>query len=70
MSRQYKLDVLKNNKTYNDTILSLWSGQATYQDYLASAMMIIGYDFRQNFDEMCMMDIGQNNAGTNKVTTR
>lgn len=67
MSRQYKLDVLKNNKTYNDTILSLWSGQATYQDYLASAMMIIGYDFRQNFDEMCMMDIGQNNAGTNKV---
>lgn len=67
MSRQYKLDVLKNNKTYNDTILSLWSGQAMYQDYLASAMLIIGYDLRQNFDELCMMDIGQNNAGTNKV---
>ena len=67
MSRQYKLDVLKNNKTYNDTILSLWSGQATYQDYLASAMLAIGYDLRQNFDELSMMDIGQNSAGTNKV---
>lgn len=67
MSREYKLDALKDNKAYNDTILALWSGQAMYQDYLASAMLIIGYDLRQNFDEMCMMDIGQNNAGTNKV---
>lgn len=67
MSNEYKLDVLKENKVYNDTILALWSGQAMYQDYLASAMLIIGYDLRQNFDEMCMMDIGQNSAGTNKV---
>jgi len=67
MSREYKLDVLKENKVYNDTILALWSGQAMYPDYLASAMLIIGYDLRQNFDEMSMMDIGQNNAGTNKV---
>ena len=67
MSREYKLDALKDNKAYNDTILALWSGQVMYQDYLASAMLIIGYDLRQNFDEMCMMDIGQNNAGTNKV---
>ena len=67
MSREYKLDELKGNKAYNDTILALWSEQAMYQDYLASAMLIIGYDLRQNFDELCMMDIGQNNAGTNKV---
>ena len=67
MSREYKLDVLKENKVYNDTILALWSGQAMYPDYLASAMLIMGYDLRQNFDEMSMMDIGQNNAGTNKV---
>lgn len=67
MSREYKLDELKGNKAYNDTILALWSGQAMYQNYLASAMLIIGYDLRQNFDEMCMMDIGQNDAGTNKV---
>lgn len=58
MSREYKLDALKDNKAYNDTILALWSGQVMYQDYLASAMLIIGYDLRQNFDEMCMMDIG------------
>ena len=67
MSKEYKLDVLKNNKTYNDTILALWSGGATYQEYLATAMLIMGYDLRQNFDEMSMMDIGQNNAGINKV---
>ena len=67
MSKEYKLDLLKEDKVYNDTILTLWSGQAMYQDYLASAMLIIGYDLRQNFDEMCMMDIGKNNAGTNKV---
>ena len=67
MSNEYKLDVLKENKVYNDTILALWSGQAMYQDYLSSAMLIIGYDLRQNFDEMCMMDIGQNSAGINKV---
>lgn len=67
MSKEHKLDILKENKVYNDTILALWSGQAMYQDYLASAMLIMGYDLRQNFDELCMMDIGQNNAGTNKV---
>lgn len=67
MSNEHKLDVLKENKVYNDTILALWSGCAIYPDYLASAMLIIGYDLRQNFDEMSMMDIGQNNAGTNKV---
>lgn len=67
MSKEYKLEELKNNKIYNDTILALWSDCAIYPDYLASALQIIGYDLRQNFDEMCMMDIGQNNAGTNKV---
>ena len=67
MSKEYMLDLLKENKTYNDTLLSLWSGRATYQEYLATAMVIIGYDLRQNFDDMCMMDLGQNNAGTNKV---
>jgi len=27
----------------------------------------MGYDLRKNFDDLCMMDLGQNNAGTNKV---
>lgn len=27
----------------------------------------MGYDLRQNFDDLCMMDLGQNNAGTSKV---
>ena len=67
MSKEYKLDVLKNNKAYNDTLLSLWSGRATYQEYLATAMLIMGYDLRQNIDDLTMMDIGQNSAGTNKV---
>lgn len=67
MSKEYKLDMLKENKTYNDTLLSLWSGRATYQEYLATAMVVMGYDLRQNFDDLCMMDLGQNNAGTNKV---
>ena len=67
MSKEYKLDELKSNKAYNDTLLSLWSGKATYQEYLATAILIMGYDLRQNFDELSMMDIGQNNAGTNKV---
>lgn len=67
MSKEYKLDMLKENKTYNDTLLSLWSGRATYQEYLATAMLIMGYDLRQNFDDLCMMDLGQNNAGTSKV---
>ena len=67
MSKEYKLDMLKENKTYNDTLLSLWSGRATYQEYLSTAMVIMGYDLRQNFDDLCMMDLGQNNAGTNKV---
>lgn len=67
MSKEYKLDVLKNNKAYNDTLLSLWSGRATYQEYLATALLIMGYDLRQNIDDLTMMDIGQNSAGTNKV---
>lgn len=67
MSSEYKLDVLKENKVYNDTILALWSDCAIYPDYIASAMLIMGYDLRQNFNEMSMMDIGQNSAGTNKV---
>lgn len=67
MSKEYMLDLLKENKTYNDTLLSLWSGRALYQEYLATAMVIMGYDLRQNFDDLCMMDLGQNNAGTNKV---
>ena len=67
MSKEYKLDILKENKVYNDTVLALWSGQATYQDYLASAMLIMGYDLRQNIGDLCMMDLGQNNEGTNKV---
>ena len=67
MSREYKLDVLKNNKAYNNTLLSLWSGRATYQEYLATAILIMGYDLRQNIDDLTMMDIGQNSAGTNKV---
>lgn len=67
MSKEYKLEELKNNKTYNDTLLSLWSGRASYQEYLATAMLIIGYDLRQNIGDLTLMDIGQNNAGTNKV---
>lgn len=67
MSNEHKLDILKENKVYNDTVLALWSDCAIYPDYLSSAMLIVGYDFRQNFDEMSMMDIGQNSAGTNKV---
>jgi hypothetical protein len=67
MSKEYKLDILKNNKSYNDTFLSLWSGKATYQEYLATAMLIMGYDLRQNIDDLTMMDIGQISAGTNKV---
>lgn len=67
MSKESKLDVLKNNKAYNDTLLSLWSGKASYQEYLATAMLIIGYDLRQNIEGLTMMDIGQNSAGTNKV---
>lgn len=67
MSKEYKLEELKNNKTYNDTLLSLWSGRATYQEYLATATLTMGYDLRQNFDDLCMMDLGQNNAGTSKV---
>lgn len=42
MSKEYKLEELKNNKTYNDTLLSLWSGRATYQEYLATAMLTMG----------------------------
>lgn len=67
MSKDYILDELKENKNYNNTVLALWSGQATFEDYLASAMLIMGYDLRQNIDDLTMMDIGQNSAGTNKV---
>lgn len=67
MSKEYKLDVLKNNKAYNDTLLSLWSGRATYQEYLATVILIMGYDLRQNIDDLTLRDIGQNSADTNKV---
>ena len=67
MSKEHILHNLKENKTYKDTVLSLWSGSADYQDYLASAMMIIGYDLRQNIADLTMLELGQNNEGTNKV---
>lgn len=67
MSKDYLLDELKENKNYNNTVLALWSGQAMFEDYLASAMLTMGYDLRQNIDDLTMMDIGQNDAGTNKL---
>lgn len=67
MSKDYLLDELKENKNYNNTVLALWSGQAMFEDYLASAMLTMGYDLRQNIDDLTMMDIGQNNAGTNRL---
>lgn len=67
MSKDFLLDELKENKNYNNTVLALWSGQAMFEDYLASAMLTMGYDLRQNIDDLTMMDIGQNNSGTNKL---
>ena len=67
MSKEYKLGELKENKAYNNTLLSLWSGRATYQEYLAASMLIMGYDLRQNVGDLTLMDIGQNSVGTNKV---
>lgn len=67
MSKDYLLDELKENKNYNNTVLALWSGQAMFEDYLASAMLTMGYDLRQNIDDLTMMDLGQNSAGTNKL---
>ena len=65
MSKEYKLDQLKKDKVYNDTLLSLWSGSATYQDLLATAMLTMGYELRQHND--CFMDLGQNEKESNKV---
>lgn len=65
MSKEYKLDQLKKDKVYNETLLSLWSGGATYQDLLATAMLTMGYELRQHND--CFMDLGQNEKESNKV---
>lgn len=65
MSKEYKLDQLKKDKVYNDTLLSLWSGSATYQDLLAMAMLTMGYELRQHDD--CFMDLEQNEKESNKV---
>lgn len=65
MSKEYKLDQLKKDKVYNDTLLSLWSGSATYQDLLATVMLTMGYELRQHND--CFMDLGQNEKESNKV---
>ena len=65
MSKEYKLDQLKKDKVYNDTLLSLWAGTANYQDLLATAMVTVGYELRQNND--CFMYLGQNEKETNKV---
>lgn len=65
MSKEYKLDQLKKDKVYNETLLSLWSGNATYQDLLATAMLTMGYELRQHSD--CFMDLGQNEKESNKV---
>lgn len=65
MSKEYKLDQLKKDKVYNETLLSLWSGSATYQDLLATAMIVMGYELRQHND--CFMDLGQNEKESNKV---
>ena len=65
MSKVYKLDQLKKDKVYNDTLLSLWAGKANYQDFLAIVMLTMGYELRQHND--CFMDLGQNEKETNKV---
>lgn len=65
MSKEYKLDHLKKDKVYNETLLSLWSGSATYQDLLVTAMLTMGYELRQHDDSF--MDLGQNEKETNKV---
>lgn len=65
MSKEYKLDQLKKDKVYNETLLSLWSGSAAYQDLLATAMLTMGYELRQHND--CFMDLGQNEKESNKV---
>lgn len=65
MSKEYKLDQLKKDKVYNETLLSLWSGSATYQDLLATTMLTVGYELRQHND--CFMDLGQNEKESNKV---
>lgn len=65
MSKEYKLDQLKKEKVYNDTLLSLWAGKANYQDLLATVMLTMGYELRQHDD--CFMDLGQNEKESNKV---
>lgn len=65
MSKEYKLDQLKKDKVYNETLLSLWAGKANYQDFLATVMLTMGYELRQHDD--CFMDLGQNEKEFNKV---
>lgn len=65
MSKVYKLDQLKEDKVYNETLLSLWSGSATYQDLLATVILTMGYELRQHDDSF--MDLGQNEKESNKV---
>lgn len=65
MSKVYKLDQLKKDKVYNETLLSLWSGSATYQDLLATTMQTMGYELCQHGD--CSIELGQNEKETNKV---
>lgn len=65
MSKEYKLDQLKKDKVYNDTLLSLWAGKANYQDFLATVMLTMGYELRQHDDSF--MNLGQNEKESNKV---
>lgn len=65
MSKEYKLDQLKKEKVYNDTLLSLWAGKADYQDFLATVMLIVGYDLRERFNSS--LQLGQNSKESNKV---
>lgn len=60
MGKEYILDILKENKTYNDTVLSLWSGTANYQDLLATAMLVMMYDLRQDGD--CFLGFNEKEA--------
>ena len=65
---KYKVDQLKKLKkerVYNETLLSLWSGKANYQDFLATVMLIVGYDLREKFNSS--LQLGQNSKESNKV---
>ena len=62
---KYKVDQLKKDKVYNETLLSLWSGKANYQDFLATVILIVGYDLREKFNSS--LQLGQNSKESNKV---